>query len=305
MILLPSQEAQERKVVMTVTQGDLTQEKLEEMAKEQGITVDELQEKLKSDTDLDDEEITALLEKHQSDPKALAKALKSSRQEVAKKELEAKKEREVLEDENLRLKEGKKKEEIDPKDIRGMLRKKLKPVYNAETGEWETSDEALETIGMISDRIASSKVKPIMERMASSAIREQKSDLKNLPHFKELESEIDALLAKMPIEQRMQEGSVLAVYKYAIGEKTITDAQAKANQRPGIDGDITPHKSSGTQTSLPKKLSPEQLAEWDRTWKAKSYDEEDYLDLLNRMIEQDKTKGFKVKRTLIGQTVSN
>ena len=285
-------------------QGTLTQEELEAKATEKGITVEELQAELNADNETD-EEVTGILEKYANDPRSLAKALKNANQGVTKKIQEEIDKRKDLEEENLRLKEGKKEKDIDPKDIRGILRKKLKPIYNAETGEWETSDEALETIGMISDRIASSKVKPIMERMASSAIREQKSDLKSLPHFKELESEIDALLAKIPIEQRMQEGSVIAVYKYAIGEKTITDAQAKANERPKVDGDITPHRSSETQTPLPKKLSTEQLAEWDKIWKAKGFDEEDYLDLLNRMSEGDKSKGFKTKRTLIGQTVSS
>lgn len=197
--------------------------------------------------------------------------------------------------------------EIDPKDIRGMLRKKLKPIYNAETGEWETSDEALETIGLISERIASSKVRPILESLAEDKVESQKSGLKNLPHFKELEPEVDKILAKMPIEQRMQKGSVIAVYKYLIGEKTINDAQSKANDKPKIDGDININRSSNasTTTTQPKKLSSDQLVEFDKNWKGKGFDEEDYLDLLNRMIEQDKSKGFKTKRTLIDQTVSS
>jgi len=205
------------------------------------------------------------------------------------------------------LKSKPKPKEIDPKDIRGMLKKKLKPVYNQETGEFETSDEALETIAELSGRISDAKMKPVYERLASTEIRNQKNELRNLPHFRELEDEIDKLLAKMPIEQRMQEGSVMAVYKYAIGEKTIADSQEKANKKPGTTGNVIPHKtgSSSTITSTPKKLSPDQIMEFNKSWQPKGFDEEDYLDLLNRMIEQDKQKGFKTKRTLIGQTVSS
>lgn len=285
-------------------QGTLTQEELEAKAVEKGITVEELQAELNADNETD-EEVKGILEKYANDPKALAKALKNANQGVTKKIEEEIDKRKELEEENLRLKQGKSEKEIDPKDIRGILRKKLKPIYNAETGEWETSDEALETIGLISERIASSKVRPILESLAEDKVESQKSGLKNLPHFKELEPEVDKILAKMPIEQRMQKGSVIAVYKYLIGEKTIADSQSKANEKPKIDGDINPNRSSNasTITSQPKKLSSDQLVEFDKNWKGKGFDEEDYLDLLNRMIEQDKSKGFKMKRTLIDQKV--
>jgi hypothetical protein len=291
---------------MTVTQGNLTQEELEVKAAEKGITVEELQAEISAEGETDDE-VKGILDKYGSDPKALAKALRGANQGVTKKIQEEIDKRKELEDENQRLRQGKVEEKGDPKDVRGMLRKKLKPVFNSETGEWETSDEALDTIGDISHRIARNMLKPVNERLAASEIRTQKSELKNLPHFKELESEMDKLLAKMPIEQRMQEGAVMAVYKYAVGEKTIADSQSKANQRPRIEGDINPNKPSANSTAapIPKKLSPSQLSEFDENWKPKGFDEEDYLELLNRLIEGDKSKGFKVKRTLIDQTVSS
>jgi len=217
-----------------------------------------------------------------------------------------------------RLKEAQSKDD-GPKapktseEYRQMLKDDLKPDYNADSGEYEFSDKAIDTlIGLVGGMVRSG-TKSITTRMANQEVREQKYAIQKKPHFKELEPEIDKALAKLTNERLMQPGIVEKIFNYLRGakfEELVKKEVPRAEDHdPGeIIEDVTPGPAHGKDKVEDKKLpkmTPAQKDEYEKYWKSKGYDEADYFDLLNRAKEQDKKRGLKVERETLRETVSS
>lgn len=238
-----------------------TQCELEEQAAAEGKTVEEVT--------TENEEIKGLMEKHGSDPKALAKALRSTTQGVTKKIEEEvgsrKKAEQQFQDVQAQLKNLEtQKSTVSKEDAIDFLEKQF-PNMDRET---------LKTIHEITQMQISFAVGQVQQSYADERIEEEKDKLKDDTFYKKYSKEINEQLGQLSPQQKGQRGMVRKVYDYVVGQhiqdirKDILE-EAK-NLKPGEKKEILGQiKGSKPATSIIDKkaegsLTPKQAEQAQR-----------------------------------------
>lgn len=182
-----------------------TQCELEEQAQAEGRTVEEIT--------AENDEIKGLMEKHGGDPKALAKALRSTTQGVTKKIEEEvgsrKKAEQQVQDVQAQLKNLEtQKTVVSKEDAIDFLEKQF-PNMDRET---------LKTIHEITQMQISFAVGQVQQSYADERIEEEKDKLKDDTFYKKYEKEINEQLKQLSPQQKGQRGMVKKVYDYVVGQ---------------------------------------------------------------------------------------
>jgi len=282
----------------------LTQEQIQAHAEERGISFEEAKAELEAKTALEtraqeegktieelveeEKELTGLINKYGGDPVKMAKALKSSAQEVTKiieRQKALEREKEELEQRFASLAQanaGGGSQQPAEEKIKENLKRKY-PTLDDDIID-AMVEQQLETAKALRTEYLIDK--------AYDRIEIEKEALKDDPYYKKYKAEIDDLIEKQPIQAKLQRGIVKRCRDLIVGQH-IDEVLAERKSRP-VDKDIVGQikgskpRVTGIGGGQAPALTPRQAKQAaDMGIKA-----ETYLSLLKKHRERAKKDGL-------------
>lgn len=297
---LTQDQIQEEAQKMEISTEEYTS--LATQAGEAGKTVEELVEQQNEEAAAEAEELNPLLEKYKNDPKALAKALRSSQQGVTKKiQAEVDKAREAemrarVAEERLKEKESAAKTQNKQK-VMEILREQFPDV----------DEETLKAMHEIAEMRTNYAVNQLHSAYANDRVEDDLNRLKDEKYYDRFKDEVDKRVRELPFQQKSQKGIAKRIYDYVVGQhaqELIEEAGSKKapeNPNKRIVGNIKPPKGKASAIGgKEESLLPQQKEEMARFGLTKI---ESYLVLLNKRKEQAKKNG-KPEPTLVSESIT-
>lgn len=183
-------------------------------------------------------------------------------------------------------------------DWRKTLRSQMKVQLNEETGEYEFTDGAIETMARMMHGVVTQVASGA--KRADAKIAQLKEKHREDPYFKELEPQIDSFLEYVDPSVKLETPDIVDyVYNYSLGQK-IKNQKMATNQggEPVKTAPTRPVSQSVSLTPKSKTLTPTQQEEFKLSFEHKSFTPETYLELLSVFQKQDKAKG-KIPRETV------
>jgi len=255
---------------------------LEERAQAEGKSVEELI--------AEEEELTGLVNKYNSDPLKMAKALKSSAQEATRL-IERQR---ILESEleQLKTQVGSPNE---PKDDASKIRQQM--VADMKSRHPTLDDDVIEA--MVDEKIEILRTAQSFyyTDKAKDKIEIEKKELNDAtkyPFYKRFKAEIDKLIDAQPIQVKMSPGIVKRCYDNVVGAHIMELKEEFESKRPSEPEEVNviPSPKRRTSSITPQKtgtLTPRQAQEMERLGLSKT---ESYLSILKKHRERAKRDGL-------------
>ena len=249
----------------------LTQEQIDARVAEKGITAEEAQSELETEvrTELEeralaegktveellaeDEELSGIIEKYGGDPTKIARAYKSSQQEISKAiERQKTLEREKQETEQ-RLTQATFGQPGSKKDPREAIRENMKKKYPT------LDDDVIEAIvDQQVDTAQALRMEYLIDK-ANDRLSIEKEALKDDPRYKKYKEEIDKLIDAQPLQAKLSPGMAQRCRDLVIGQHVDEiEKEAKGEGSPGsseIVGQVKGPKSSASTIGKPREGS--------------------------------------------------